>query len=78
MTKQSAGSLYHQQLARELADFAAPHVARAGGMVALTDVYCLLNRARGAELVSPADLAKAAAELERLQLPVRLRKLQVP
>lgn len=31
-------------------------------MMTLTDAYCLLNRARGTDLLSPADL-RAAAEL---------------
>jgi hypothetical protein len=30
-----------------------------GGMMTLTDVYCLYNRARGTELISPEDLLEA-------------------
>lgn len=30
-----------------------------GGMVALTDLYCIVNRARGTELISPDDLIGA-------------------
>ena len=36
-----------------------PHVERQGGVLTLPDVYCLFNRARGSELVSPADVLKA-------------------
>ena len=57
VTKFSAGRLYHQQLARQLADFLLERqrLKRMGGMVTLTDVYGIFNRARGTELVSPDD-----------------------
>jgi len=42
--------------------------------MALTDVYCLLNRALGTALISPDDLVTAAEQLEQLNLPMRLRK----
>ncbi len=44
----------------QLADFLAPRIERAGGLMPLPDVYCLFNRARGAELISPDDLLAAA------------------
>ena len=44
----------------QLADFLRPVIERAGGMMPLPDVYCLFNRARGTELVSPDDLLAAA------------------
>ncbi|KAL6124796.1 hypothetical protein ACLB2K_077305 [Fragaria x ananassa] len=47
VTKESAGALYHQQLSRQLADFVRLPLERAGGMMNLTDIYCLFNRARG-------------------------------
>ena len=43
----------------QLADFLAQRVDGAGGCMALPDVYCLFNRARGTELVSPDDLLQA-------------------
>lgn len=61
VTKESAGALYHQQLSRQLADFVKIPLERAGGMTALIDVYCLFNRARGTELISPEDLLQACA-----------------
>lgn len=45
--RDSTGSSYHQELARELADFLVPILERQGGMKSLADVYCLFNRARG-------------------------------
>lgn len=43
----------------QLADFLVAPMARSGGMMPLPDVYCLYNRARGTELISPDDLASA-------------------
>lgn len=74
VTKESAGALYHQQLSRQLADFVKVPLERAGGMIALIDVYCLFNRARGTELISPEDLLQACAIWEKFDVPVMLRK----
>lgn len=74
VTKESAGALYHQQLSRQLADFVKLPLERAGGMIALIDVYCLFNRARGTELISPEDLLQACAIWEKFEVPVMLRK----
>lgn len=68
VTKESAGALYHQQLARQLADFVKLPLEKAGGMIALVDVYCLFNRARGTELISPEDLLQACAIWEKLDV----------
>ena len=76
VTKGAAGALYHQQLARQLADFLEGPLRANKGTLALQDVYCLYNRARGTELVSPEDLLKAAQLLEGLGLPLRLGTLQ--
>lgn len=40
----------------QLAAFLAAPMERAGGLMTLPDVFCLFNRARGLELVSPDDL----------------------
>ncbi|CAO3666329.1 unnamed protein product [Rhizopus stolonifer] len=74
VTKDSAGSIYHQELARELTDFLGRLFKQDHDMKSLTDVYCLFNRARGVALISPEDLYKASQEFERLKLPFRLRK----
>ena len=53
-------SSFHLQLARQLSDFIAAHPRfRSAQMLTLTDVYCLYNRARGTDLISPADCLKA-------------------
>ena len=43
-------------------------IQRLGGAVSLTDLYCLYNRARGTELVSPDDLLEAVKLMESLRL----------
>lgn len=74
VTKESAGALYHQQLSRQLADFIRVPLDRAGGMINLIDAYCLFNRARGTELISPDDLMRACSLWEKFDVPVMLRK----
>ncbi|KAL0008238.1 hypothetical protein SO802_009740 [Lithocarpus litseifolius] len=74
VTKESAGALYHQQLSRQLADYVRIPLERAGGMINLIDVYCLFNRARGTELISPDDLLRACSLWEKFDVPVMLRK----
>ncbi|PRQ56039.1 putative vacuolar protein sorting protein 36, GLUE [Rosa chinensis] len=74
VTKESAGALYHQQLSRQLADFVRLPLERAGGMINLIDIYCLFNRARGTELISPEDLLQACFLWEKFDVPVMLRK----
>jgi len=76
VTKESAGQAYHQLLARQLAEFLLKPLERNGGMLSLVDVYCLYNRARGTELVSPKDLLDALAIMAKLRLPVKLRKFK--
>lgn len=67
-------SQYYKELARQLADMLEQPIMEVGGMMALTDVYCRVNRARGLELLSPEDLIKACHMLEQLNLPIRLRR----
>ncbi|XP_028103093.1 vacuolar protein sorting-associated protein 36 [Camellia sinensis] len=74
VTKESAGALYHQQLSRQLADFVKIPLERAGGMINLIDIYCLFNRARGTELISPEDLLLACSLWGKFDVPVMLRK----
>ena len=84
VTKTSAGTRYHQQLARQLADFlSSPPGRRAGartlldmfgGMMTLPDVFSVFNRARGTELVSPSDLLATARLLGPTRLGMSLRR----
>lgn len=45
---------------------------RLGSILTLTDAYCLYNRARGTDLVSPEDLLQAATLLRPLRLGLHL------
>ncbi|XP_018967143.1 vacuolar protein-sorting-associated protein 36 [Cyprinus carpio] len=68
-----SGTQYHIQLAKQLGDMLQAPLEERGGMMALTEVYCLVNRARGMELLSPDDLVNACKMFESLKLPLRLR-----
>ena len=46
---------------------------RNGDMLLLTDIYCMYNRARGTDLVSPDDVLAACKQLQRLRLGMKLR-----
>jgi len=74
VTKENAGSEYHNQLSRQLADWLPQILDKNGGMIALTDLYCFFNRARGTSLISPEDLHRACLLFEKLNLPVKLRR----
>ena len=73
--KQSGGSAYHKQLARQLVDYLQQNkqLSNAGGMMTLTDVYCLFNRARGTNLISPEDLLNALDLMKELNLGISKR-----
>jgi len=77
VTRQSAGAAYHVQLSRQLADFLTVPLNAAGGMLALVDVYCAFNRARGTELISPDDLTHACELFGQLGIPLRLRRFEL-
>ena len=64
--------MFHQQLARQLADFLLDHdrLQRMGRMATLTDVYGIFNRARGTELISPDDFLRAVEMVGSLQLGI--------
>ncbi|KAF7701277.1 vacuolar protein-sorting-associated protein 36 [Silurus meridionalis] len=68
-----SGTHYHMQLAKQLGNILQAPLEERGGMMALTEVYCLVNRARGMELLSPEDMVNACKLFESLKLPLRLR-----
>ncbi|KAF9559929.1 Vacuolar protein-sorting-associated protein 36 [Mortierella alpina] len=76
VTKDTAGAVFHKELARELVEFILPIVEREGGTMSLMDIYCVFNRARGVELISPKDLHTACQMFPELNLPLRLRKFE--
>lgn len=76
---------YHELTARQVADFLVPRLrkrskagkANSGGMMSLTDVYCLFNRARGSNLISPEDL-RASCSLLGTELKVGISMRTFP
>ncbi|KAJ2798194.1 Vacuolar protein-sorting-associated protein 36, partial [Coemansia furcata] len=74
VTRDTAGAVFHSELARELCDYLEHYVAQCGGSVALVDAYCLYNRAREFSPVFPSDFAQACRKFTDLDLPLRLRE----
>ncbi|TMW68759.1 hypothetical protein Poli38472_006227 [Pythium oligandrum] len=74
VTRENSGSAYYEQLARQLAEFLDKCMPQNAGIMTLSDIYCMFNRARGVELVSPDDLYHAARQQKRLGLGYHLRK----
>ncbi|EGC29761.1 hypothetical protein DICPUDRAFT_42424 [Dictyostelium purpureum] len=83
VTKKSAKSKYHIELSKQLSEWiinknilkqSTNSSNSNNGMITLSDLYCIFNRARGIELISPDDLYRACLLFESLDLPLRLRK----
>ncbi|PJF18570.1 hypothetical protein PSACC_01609 [Paramicrosporidium saccamoebae] len=76
VTKETTGNSFTKELSRQLGDFIFRLLERRKSpMLPLADVYCLYNRARGTNLVSPEDLFRAASLMSDLSMPVELCKL---
>ena len=58
----------------QLSIFLTTPLDKAGGLLALTDVYCIFNRARGTELVSPDDLLAAGKLFPQLGASMQLKR----
>jgi ESCRT-II complex subunit VPS36 len=70
------GALHATELARQLSVFLGKLFdLRQVQMMPLSDIYCIYNRARGNDLVSPQDLFRAASQFDGLGLPMRLRTM---
>lgn len=67
---------YYRSLASQICDILAPLISEMGGMMALADVFCRVNRARGLELLSPEDLLNACLLMEKQGLPLKLYHFQ--
>lgn len=80
VTKEMAGKQenYHSELARQIAEFLENGgiLRREGGVISLVDLFAIYNRARGISLISPKDLYSACEQMEKLNLPIRLRKFK--
>ncbi len=67
-------SQYFKELASEICQIIETPLTEVGGIMALTDVYCRVNRARGLHLLSPEDFLSGCKMLEKMKLPVILRQ----
>jgi ESCRT-II complex subunit VPS36 len=68
-----AGKNYFVELAREVEKFLVSVLEKFGGVLALVDVYCMYNRARGTDLISPEDLLIACQKLHDMSDKVMLK-----
>lgn len=75
VTKEIAGKNYIQQLSREICDFIKEPIQCNGGILPVLDAYCIYNRARGGDLISPSEMSQACEMFENLQLPLRVKVL---
>jgi ESCRT-II complex subunit VPS36 len=49
---------------------------KVGGVMTLLDVYCLYNRARGTDLISPEDIYIACTKFAQLGLRLALKEFE--
>ena len=64
VTKDISGDSYHLDLSNQIASFLSSLIQKHGGQISLVDLYCMFNRARGVNLVSPSDFQKAVEQLK--------------
>ena len=63
VSKDTSGKMYHTALAQEVEKFLSTLIDKFGGVVGLIDLYCMYNRARGTDLISPDDLMIACQKM---------------
>jgi len=63
VSKDTTGKNYHAELAIEIEKFLASAIEKFGGVIGLIDFYCMYNRWRGTDLISPEDLNLACMKL---------------
>ncbi len=61
-----SGKNYFTELAKEVEKFTSSVLSNFGGVLALVDLYCMYNRARGTDLISPEDLLLACEKLNHI------------
>ena len=65
VSKEISGKKFYQDLAKEIEKFLDKVInsERFSGVIGLIDLFCLYNRARGTDLVSPEDMNIACAAM---------------
>lgn len=80
VTKLSVGgnvAVYREQLSRQMSEFLHGPLLNVGGIMTLTDAYCLVMRNRATtELVSPQDFHSACLLFEKYKLPIQVVMLE--
>ena len=76
VTRVAAGADFHRELGKQLADWIRPILNSSNGIITLTDAFCLFNRARGVELISPQDMLRACESWESSGVDVHLRTFE--
>ncbi|KAI8998358.1 EAP30/Vps36 family-domain-containing protein [Gaertneriomyces semiglobifer] len=79
ITKETAGDSYTTELARQLSNFLDKLMNRevngyGPDMMSVLDVWCLFNRARSVDMISPEDLLRTLDVFPRLHLPYTVRR----
>lgn len=62
---------YYTSLCNQLCQMLLDPITEAGGMIAVADAYCRVNRSRGLELLSPEDMLNACQQMSG---PIKLRR----
>ncbi|CAD6188564.1 unnamed protein product [Caenorhabditis auriculariae] len=65
---------YFQELAKEISKTLTGPITENGGMMALPEVYCRINRARGMEMLSPEDVLNACEALSLVDSPLEIHR----
>ena len=74
VSKDVSGKNYHNELANEVESFLNSVVDKMGGVVGLIDLYCMYNRARGTDMISPEDMKLACIRLNQVSSRYMLKE----
>lgn len=66
ITKKTAGSSYLNQLAEDISKVLSKIIGKFKGIITLMDLFCIYNRARGTDPISPVDLHDACCLLSKV------------
>ncbi|XP_015783316.1 vacuolar protein-sorting-associated protein 36 [Tetranychus urticae] len=72
--KYANDSHYYRDLGKQVALVIKPMIEKSDGIMALTDVFCAVNRSRGLDLISSEDLLNACYTLKNQKLGYSLFK----
>ena len=76
VTKENAGALFYDELAKQIFGVFDPILRRKGGAMPLVEVFAYYNRQRATDLVSPGDVLSACKKIPSLGFPMRLKTFQ--